>query len=37
VETFANVPPILRNGGAWFAQIGTEKSKAPRSSRSPGA
>jgi len=23
VETFANVAPIIRNGGAWFAQIGT--------------
>ncbi len=30
VETFANVPPILRNGGAWFAQIGTEKSKGTK-------
>src|ERR1035437_6856794 len=27
VETFANIPPILRNGGDWFARIGTEKSK----------
>ncbi len=26
VETFANVAPIIRNGGHWFATIGTEKS-----------
>ncbi|HWJ96120.1 MAG TPA: NADH-ubiquinone oxidoreductase-F iron-sulfur binding region domain-containing protein, partial [Telluria sp.] len=30
VETFANVPPILRKGGAWFASIGTEKSKGTK-------
>jgi bidirectional [NiFe] hydrogenase diaphorase subunit len=30
VETFANVPPIVRNGGAWFASIGTEKSKGTK-------
>jgi bidirectional [NiFe] hydrogenase diaphorase subunit len=30
VETFANVAPILRNGGAWFAAIGTEKSKGTK-------
>jgi bidirectional [NiFe] hydrogenase diaphorase subunit len=30
VETFANIPPILRNGGAWFASIGTEKSKGTK-------
>jgi bidirectional [NiFe] hydrogenase diaphorase subunit len=30
VETFANVPPIVRNGGAWFAGIGTEKSKGTK-------
>ncbi len=30
VETFANVPPILRNGAAWFAAIGTEKSKGTK-------
>jgi bidirectional [NiFe] hydrogenase diaphorase subunit len=30
VETFANVPPILRRGGAWFAGIGTEKSKGTK-------
>ncbi len=27
VETFANVPPIITRGGAWFAGYGTEKSK----------
>jgi bidirectional [NiFe] hydrogenase diaphorase subunit len=26
VETYANVPAIIRNGGAWYAKIGTEKS-----------
>jgi bidirectional [NiFe] hydrogenase diaphorase subunit len=30
VETFANVAPILRNGGDWFAGIGTEKSKGTK-------
>lgn len=30
VETFANVPPIIRNGGDWFASIGTEKSKGTK-------
>ncbi len=30
VETFANVPAILRNGGEWFAKIGTEKSKGTK-------
>jgi bidirectional [NiFe] hydrogenase diaphorase subunit len=30
VETFANVPPILRNGADWFAGIGTEKSKGTK-------
>ena len=30
VETFANIPPILRNGGEWYAQIGTEKSKGTK-------
>jgi bidirectional [NiFe] hydrogenase diaphorase subunit len=30
VETFANVVPILRNGGAWFSCIGTEKSKGTK-------
>ncbi len=30
VETYANVPPIIRNGGAWFAAMGTEKSKGTK-------
>lgn len=30
VETFANIPPILRKGGDWFASIGTEKSKGTK-------
>ena len=30
VETFANVPPILRKGAEWFASIGTEKSKGTK-------
>jgi bidirectional [NiFe] hydrogenase diaphorase subunit len=30
VETFANVPPIIRRGGEWFASIGTEKSKGTK-------
>jgi len=30
VETFANVAPIIRNGGQWFAGIGTEKSKGTK-------
>ncbi|MBM3216364.1 NADH-quinone oxidoreductase subunit L [Candidatus Poribacteria bacterium] len=30
VETFANVPPIIRNGPEWFAGIGTEKSKGTK-------
>jgi bidirectional [NiFe] hydrogenase diaphorase subunit len=30
VETFANVAPILRNGGEWYAKIGTEKSKGTK-------
>jgi bidirectional [NiFe] hydrogenase diaphorase subunit len=30
VETFANVPPIIRKGGDWFAGIGTEKSKGTK-------
>ena len=30
VETFANVPPIIRNGGAWYAGVGTEKSKGTK-------
>ena len=30
VETFANVPPIIKNGGDWFASIGTSKSKGTK-------
>ncbi|RMF27171.1 MAG: NADH-quinone oxidoreductase subunit NuoF [Cyanobacteria bacterium J083] len=30
VETFANVPTIIRKGADWFAQIGTEKSKGTK-------
>lgn len=30
VESYANVAPIIRNGGAWFAEIGTEKSKGTK-------
>jgi NADH:ubiquinone oxidoreductase subunit F (NADH-binding)/NAD-dependent dihydropyrimidine dehydrogenase PreA subunit/(2Fe-2S) ferredoxin len=30
VETFANVPAIIRNGGKWFAEIGTKGSKGTK-------
>jgi len=30
VETYANIAPILRRGGEWYAQIGTEKSKGTK-------
>ncbi len=30
VETFASVPPIILKGAAWFASIGTEKSKGTK-------
>jgi bidirectional [NiFe] hydrogenase diaphorase subunit len=30
VETFANIAPIIRRGGDWFASIGTEKSKGTK-------
>ncbi|MDP2659763.1 MAG: NADH-ubiquinone oxidoreductase-F iron-sulfur binding region domain-containing protein [Dehalococcoidia bacterium] len=30
VETFANIPHIVKNGGAWYASIGTEKSKGTK-------
>lgn len=30
VETFANVPHILRNGAQWYSSIGTEKSKGTK-------
>jgi bidirectional [NiFe] hydrogenase diaphorase subunit len=30
VETFANIPPIIRNGAEWFAAIGAETSKGTK-------
>jgi bidirectional [NiFe] hydrogenase diaphorase subunit len=30
VETFANIAPIIRNGGDWYAGIGTDKSKGTK-------
>jgi bidirectional [NiFe] hydrogenase diaphorase subunit len=30
VETLANIVPIVRNGGDWYASIGTEKSKGTK-------
>ena len=30
VETLANIPSILRNGGEWYASLGTEKSKGTK-------
>ncbi|MBL0715366.1 MAG: SLBB domain-containing protein [Desulfosarcina sp.] len=30
VETLANIAPIIRKGGRWFAGIGTEKSKGTK-------
>ncbi len=30
VETFANIPAIIRNGANWFASMGTEKSKGTK-------
>jgi bidirectional [NiFe] hydrogenase diaphorase subunit len=30
VETFANIPAIIREGGDWYAGIGTEKSKGTK-------
>ena len=30
VETFANIPPIVRNGGKWFASMGSERSKGTK-------
>ncbi|NLC55901.1 MAG: NADH-quinone oxidoreductase subunit F, partial [Armatimonadetes bacterium] len=30
VETYAAIPPIVRNGGDWYAEIGTEKSKGTK-------
>jgi len=30
VETFANIVPIMKKGGEWFASVGTEKSKGTK-------
>ncbi len=30
VETFANIPQIILNGGKWYASLGTEKSKGTK-------
>jgi bidirectional [NiFe] hydrogenase diaphorase subunit len=30
VETFANIPPIVRSGAEWLSKIGTEKSKGTK-------
>jgi len=30
VETLANIAPIIRRGGSWFASIGSEKSKGTK-------
>jgi bidirectional [NiFe] hydrogenase diaphorase subunit len=30
VETYANIAPIIRHGGEWYSQIGTEKSKGTK-------
>jgi bidirectional [NiFe] hydrogenase diaphorase subunit len=30
VETYANIAPIIRNGGEWYAKIGSEKSKGTK-------
>ena len=30
VETYANIPQIINNGAAWFAGMGTEKSKGTK-------
>ena len=30
VETLANIAPIIRNGGQWYASIGTERSKGTK-------
>jgi bidirectional [NiFe] hydrogenase diaphorase subunit len=30
VETFANIPVIVREGGQWFARIGTATSKGTK-------
>jgi len=30
VETYANIAPIIRNGGKWFADMGSERSKGTK-------
>ncbi|MFH1350159.1 MAG: FAD-dependent oxidoreductase [Pseudomonadota bacterium] len=30
VETWANIPLIIKNGSAWYSQVGTEKSKGTK-------
>ncbi len=30
VETFANIPIVIKNGADWYSQIGTEKSKGTK-------
>jgi len=30
VETFANIPAIIENGGQWYAQYGTEKARGTK-------
>ena len=30
METYANVAPIIRNGGKWFADMGSERSKGTK-------
>jgi bidirectional [NiFe] hydrogenase diaphorase subunit len=30
VETYANIPPIITRGGAWYASYGTEKSRGTK-------
>jgi bidirectional [NiFe] hydrogenase diaphorase subunit len=30
VETYANIPPIIRHGGEWYALTGTDKSKGTK-------
>ena len=30
VETYANIAPIMRNGGKWFANMGSERSKGTK-------
>ena len=30
METFANIAPIVRNGGKWFCDMGSERSKGTK-------